>query len=83
MSLSKLLAPYIGITSDFMAIIVSLHKAGVGATILDGAVREAGPDLLRMIRRFIETSRRLKDPRLWNQEWVATLARIEVALTAT
>ena len=77
-----MLAPYIGITGDFMAIIVSMHQAGVDAPTLDAAVRTARQDLLHMIRRFVETSRGLNDRRLWNQEWVAMFARIEAVITA-
>ena len=77
-----MLAPYIGISDDFMGIIVRLHEAGIGVTTLDYAVGEAGQDLLRMIRRFLETARGLKDARLWNQEWVAAMGRIEAAIAA-
>lgn len=80
--LGRVLAPYIGISGDFMAVVVSLHQTGVGATQLDRAVHAAGQDLLRMIRRFLETARGLKDRRLWNQEWVAELHSIEAAITA-
>jgi hypothetical protein len=80
--LGSVLAPYIGITDDFMAIIVSLHEAGIGVATLDCAVGEAEEDLLRMIRRFFETARGLKDTRLWNQEWVAALGRIEATIAA-
>ncbi len=80
--LGRVLAPYIGISGDFMAVVVSLHQAGVRATQLDRAVHAAGQDLVRMIRRFLETARGLKDRRLWNQEWVAELGRIEVAIAA-
>ena len=62
--LDSVLAPYIGMAVDFMGIIVSLHEAGISVTTLDCAVGEAGQDLLRMIRRFLETARGLKDVRL-------------------
>ena len=80
--LGSVLAPYIGISDDFMGIIVSLHEAGISVTTLDYAVAEAGQDLLRMIRRFLETALGLKDTRLWNQEWVAALGRIEATIAA-
>ena len=57
-------------------------KAGVGATQMDRAVRETGHELKRMIRRFRETARELKDRRIWNPEWVAALGRIEAAIRA-
>jgi hypothetical protein len=80
--LCNILAPYIEISADFMAIAVSLAQAGVGAMQLDRAVRETGHDLMRMIRRFRETARGLKDQRIWNPEWVAALDRIEAAIGA-
>jgi hypothetical protein len=80
-ALSSALSPYIGVSDDFMGIVVGLHQAGIGLT-LDRAVGYAGHDLLRMIRRFLETARGLKDARLWNQEWVTALSRIEAAITA-
>jgi hypothetical protein len=80
--LSRTLAPYIGISSDFMAIAVSLQLAGVHTMQLDCAVREARHDLLRMIRRFLETARGLTDTRSWNQQWVAALRGIELAIAA-
>jgi hypothetical protein len=76
------LAPYIGISDDFMAIIVGLHQSGVSVTSLDHAIAEAGQDLPRMIHRFLEMARGLKDARLWNQDWVAALGRIELAVAA-
>jgi hypothetical protein len=60
-SLGGGLAPYIGITDDFMGIVVSLHQTCIGAATLDSAVSEAGQDLLRMIHRFLETARGIKD----------------------
>lgn len=80
--LNDLLAPYVGISDDFMGIVVALHQAGIGETMLDRAVVDVGHDLLRMIRRFLETARGLKDVRLWNQDWVAVLGRIEKAVAA-
>jgi hypothetical protein len=80
--LCGVLAPYIGISADFMGIIVSLQESSIGVTTLDYAVGEAGQDLLRMISRFLETARGLKDARLWNQEWVAALGRIKAAIAA-
>jgi hypothetical protein len=65
-----------------MGIIVSLQESSIGVTTLDYAVGEAGQDLLRMISRFLETARGLKDARLWNQEWVAALGRIKAAIAA-
>ena len=80
--LGGVLALYIGISHDFMGIIVGLHQAGIGVTMLDHAIAEAGQDLLRMIHRFLETARGLKDARLWNQDWVAALRRVELAVAA-
>ena len=51
-------------------------------TTLDRAISEAGHDLLRVVSRFLETARGLKDVRLWNQGWVAALGRIEQAVGA-
>ena len=79
-ALGSVLAPYVGISDDFMGIVVALHQAGIGVTMFDCAVGEVGQDLLRMIRRFLETARGLKDVRLWNQEWLAALRRIEGAI---
>jgi hypothetical protein len=59
-----------------------LEQAGVGAIQMDRAVRETGHDLKRIIRRFRETARGLKDRRIWNPEWVAALGRIEAAIRA-
>jgi hypothetical protein len=80
--LGGVLAPYIGINKDFMGIVVSLHQAGIGVMTVDCTVREVGQDLLRMIHRFLETARALKDARLWNQEWVAALGSIKAAIAA-
>jgi hypothetical protein len=77
-ALGRALAPYAEISSDFMAVIVSLQQAGLTASRLDDAVRLSGHDLLRMIRLFVATARRLNDRRAWNPEWVAALGRIEV-----
>ena len=37
-------------------------------------------DLLRMIRLFVATARRLNDRRVWNPDWVAALHRIEAEI---
>lgn len=80
-ALGDALAPYIGISADFMAIIARLHGAGVAVTVLDRAVSNAKEDLLRMVRRFFDTAPRLKDAQLWNQEWVAALRMLERAIS--
>jgi hypothetical protein len=80
--LGDVLAPYVGISNDFMGIVVAVHQAGIGVTTLDRAIAETGHDLLRMIRRFLETARGLEDVRLWNQDWVAALIRIEKTVAA-
>jgi len=59
------LAPCVGISADFKGIVVGLHQAGICLTTLDRTASEAGQDLLRMIRRLLETARGLKDVRLW------------------
>lgn len=63
-ALGSVLAPYVGISDDFMAIVLRLHQAGVGVATLDCAVGATGQDLWPMIRRFFETARGLKDARL-------------------
>lgn len=79
-ALGTALAPYAEISSDFMAVIVSLQQAGLSTSILDDAVHRTGQNLLHMIRRFMVVARRLNDRRVWNPEWVATLQRIEAEL---
>ncbi|WP_152535663.1 hypothetical protein [Bradyrhizobium sp. Ai1a-2] len=77
-ALAGALAPYVGISNDFMVIIVALKQAGCPMLLLDRAVCLcAGQDLLRMIDRFWLTARHLNDARAWNQAWVAILAAIE------
>lgn len=78
--LGRALAPYAEISGDFMAVIVSLQQAGLPASILDDAVHHAGRDLLRMIRRFTESARRLNDRRVWNPDCVADLRSIEAEI---
>jgi hypothetical protein len=51
--LDDLLTPFVGISDDFMGIVVALHQAGIGETTRDLAIGETGHDLLRMIRRFL------------------------------
>jgi hypothetical protein len=80
--LGRTLAPYAGISSDFMAIVMSLREAGLSATTLDCAVRVTGNNLSRMIRRFLETARGLEDRRVWNPKWVAALGAIETSIAA-
>ena len=79
-ALGTVLEPYGEIGGDFMAVIVSLREAGLATSTLDGAVHHIGKDLLRMIRLFVATARRLDDCRVWNSDWVAALRRIEVEL---
>jgi hypothetical protein len=81
-TLGDVLAPYVGIDNDFMAIVVSLYEKGIDVPTLDDAVGRSEKDLLRMIRRFVEPTRGLKDVRLWNQGWVVVLTRIETLLGA-
>ncbi len=50
--------------SAIRGMVVALHEAGIDVTALDRIVSAAGEDLLRMIRRFLETTRRLKDRQL-------------------
>jgi hypothetical protein len=79
-ALGKTLAPYMEISGDFMAVIVSLQQAELTTSMLDDAVHHTGQDLLRMIRRFVATARRLNDRRVWNPDWVAALQRIELEI---
>lgn len=79
-ALGRALAPYAEISSDFMAVIISLQQAGLATLILDDAVHRTGQDLLHMIRRFVATARGLNDCRVWNPDWVAALQRIEAEL---
>lgn len=79
-ALGAALGPYVGITDDFMGIIVSLRQAGIGVTMLDHALSIAGQDLLWSIQRFFQMARGLKDVRLWNQAWVSNLRSIETAI---
>ena len=79
-ALGAALGPYVGITDDFMGIIVSLRQAGIGVTTLDHALSMAGQDLLRSIQRFFQMARGLNDVRLWNQAWVGNLRSIEAAI---
>ena len=79
-ALGSVLAPYVGISNDFMGSVVGLHQARIGLPVLDRAIGYAGHDLLRMICRFRETERGLEDARFWNQEWVTALTRIEAAI---
>jgi hypothetical protein len=81
-ALGRALACYVGINDDFMGIVVSLYQSGIDMPTLDTAVRATGQDLLRMIRRFVEAARGLKDARLWNQDWVAVLVKIETLIAA-
>jgi hypothetical protein len=80
LALGRALAPYTEISGDFMAVIVSLQQAELTASMLDDAVHHTGQDLLRMIRRFVATARRLNDRRVWNPDWVAALQRIEAEI---
>jgi hypothetical protein len=82
MALGRVLACYVGINSDFMGIIVGLYQSGIDVPTLDAAIGATGQDMLRMIRRFVGTARGLKDARLWNQDWVAVLAKIETLIAA-
>jgi len=79
-ALGRALAPYAEISGDFMAVIVSLQQAGLSTSMLDDAVHHAGQDLLRMIRRFVATARRLNDHRVWNPDWVAALRTVEAEI---
>jgi len=79
-ALGRALAPYAEISGDFMAVIISLHQAGLTTSKLDDAVHRTGQDLLHMIQRFVEVARRLNDCRVWNPDWVAALRRIETEL---
>lgn len=81
--LSNALFPYVGVSGDFIGIVVSLHQAGVELTAIREAVLKLKYDLLHVVRRFSETTRRLKDVRVWNPAWVATLQRIETVLVST
>jgi hypothetical protein len=79
-ALGRALVPYAEISGDFMAVIISLHQAGLTTSKLDDAVHRTGQDLLHMIQRFVELARRLNDCRVWNPDWVAALRRIETEL---
>jgi hypothetical protein len=79
-ALGRALAPYAEISGDFIAVIVSLQQAGLSTSMLDDAVHHAGQDLLRMIRRFVATARRLNDHRVWNPDWVAALRTVEAEI---
>ena len=79
-ALGRALIPYAEISSDFMAVIISLQQAGLVTSMLDDAVYRTGQDLLHMIRRFVAADRRLNDCRVWNPDWVAALQRIEAEL---
>ena len=79
-ALGGALAPYEEISGDFMAVIVSLQQAGLSTSMLDDAVHHTGQDLLRMIRRFVATARRLNDSRVWNPDWVAALRTVEAEI---
>ena len=79
-ALGTALEPYAEISGDFMAVIVSLQQAGLSTSMLDDAVQHAGQDLLRMIRRFVATARRLNDRRVWNPDWVAALRTVEAEI---
>ncbi|WP_369574507.1 hypothetical protein [Acidithiobacillus sp. IBUN Pt1247-S3] len=79
--LGRVLIPYVEISGDFMAVIVSLRQAGLTASILDDAIRSMGQDLLNMIHRFMEVTHRLSDRRVWNPVWVEALRRVEAELT--
>lgn len=79
-ALGDVLTPYAEISGDFMAVIVSLQQGGLAPSMLDGAVQRARLDILRMIRRFLQTVRRLDDRRVWNPDWVAALRRVETEI---
>ena len=80
-ALGRALLPYAEISGDFMAVVVSLQQAGLAASMLDDAVSRTGQDLLRMIRRFVATARRLNDRRVWNPDWVMALQKIEAEIS--
>ena len=80
--LGRAIDPYVGINADFTGIVVRLRRVGVGAPTLDDAVRQVGGDLLRIIRRFVETARGLDNRRIWNSVWVAALSEIEREIAA-
>lgn len=80
--LGKLLFPYVKINREFMAIVISLEKAGLSVFLLKDATNHANQDLLSMIRRFEGITRNLNDSQLFNPAWVDSLKKLEAALAA-
>jgi len=79
-NLGERLAPYININADFMSIIVSLYQEGISGMTLDSAVYESNQDLLRIVRGFLHMTPSLRHPRVWNQDWLAILRKIETQI---
>jgi hypothetical protein len=75
--LAKTISPYVGFNGDFMQVITSLRQAGVTPGELGAACQLLGRNLHGLIGRFLETRRRLSDPMVWNQKWVASMQQMQ------
>jgi hypothetical protein len=74
--LAQTISPYLGVNVDFMEAVASLRQSGVTPTQLAGACAALGADLSLLIRRFLETRKRLGDPQAWNPAWINALRAI-------
>jgi hypothetical protein len=75
--LAQAISPYVGFNRDFMQVVSSLRQAGVAPGELDAACQMLGRNLHGLIGRFLGTRRRLSDPMVWNQNWVASMQQLQ------